>query len=241
MDRCYWNPVTGCTQYIDGCDNCYAKRTAKWLKRMNNPRYVNGFKPTLHWDKLDEPNHWKKPRKVFVNSMSDVFHKSVPDIFIEAMFKVIQDNPQHHFKILTKRSKRTARIAPKLHWPDSLWMGVSVENSAVKFRIDHLRQVPAEVRFLSLEPLLGPLPKLDLSGIDWVIVGGESSPDARPMDPIWVEDILNQCQAAGIPFFFKQWGKLGNNPDPKDQTAKENGSNHKGGFTLNGQTWLQYP
>ncbi len=201
-----WNPVTGCSKVSAGCKNCYAARLAKRLQAMGSERYRNGFRVTLHPDVLDIPRRWKTPRLIFVNSMSDLFHEQVPFEFIEQVFKTMSQCPQHTFQVLTKRSKRLKQLAPSLEWAPNIWMGVSVENERVLSRIEDLRAVPASVRFLSCEPLLGPLNSLPLKGIDWVIVGGESGPKARPMEPAWVYSIRDQCKQAGVPFFFKQWG-----------------------------------
>ncbi|HYL89157.1 MAG TPA: phage Gp37/Gp68 family protein [Burkholderiales bacterium] len=201
-----WNPVTGCTKISQGCKNCYAERMAKRLKAMGSGRYRAGFEVTLHPDLLDVPRRWRQPRSVFVNSMSDLFHEDVPDAYIESVFETMNACPQHTFQVLTKRAGRLATLAPRLSWAPNVWMGVSVEDIRVADRIDLLRTVPAKVRFLSLEPLIGPLDALRLEGISWVIVGGESGPRARPMKPEWVNSILRQCRAAGTAFFFKQWG-----------------------------------
>ena len=203
-----WNPVTGCTKLSAGCKNCYAERMAKRLKAMRSARYANGFKVTLHEESLNEPYGWKKPRTVFVNSMSDLFHPDVPFEFIEKVFETMINTPRHNYQILTKRSERLAELAPKLIWPPNVWMGVSVEDERVIHRIDDLRKVGAAVRFLSLEPLIGPLYNLNLNGIDWAIVGGESGPKSRPMEKIWVESLRLQCEEAGVAFFFKQWGGI---------------------------------
>ncbi|WKZ83780.1 MAG: phage Gp37/Gp68 family protein [Acidimicrobiia bacterium] len=210
-----WNPTTGCDRVSPGCDNCYALTLAKRLKAMGSTKYQRdgdprtsgpGFGLTLHPDTLDLPHRWVRPRIVFVNSMSDLFHPEVPESFVYEVFEVMAATPRHTYQILTKRSKRLATLGPELTWPPNVWMGVSVETIAYRFRVDHLRRVPAAVRFLSLEPLLGALPGLDLEGIDWVIVGGESGPQARPMREQWALDIRDQCAAAEVPFFFKQWG-----------------------------------
>lgn len=201
-----WNPVTGCTKVSQGCKHCYAERMANRLQAMGVERYRNGFDVTLHEDLLDAPLRWVKPRMVFVNSMSDLFHDVVPIEFIKRVFCTIERSPQHTFQVLTKRSERLASVASELLWPENLWMGVSVENQAVASRIDELRNVPAKIRFLSCEPLLGPLDGLDLKGIHWVIVGGESGPGARPIREDWVISLLSQCERSNIPFFFKQWG-----------------------------------
>jgi protein gp37 len=201
-----WNPVTGCTKISLGCRNCYAERLAKRLKAMGQPNYRNGFKVTLHPHVLDVPLHWKKPRSIFVNSMSDLFHKNVPFKFIEQVFDVMNRASHHRFQILTKRSERLLELSSKLTWPDNVWMGVTVESADYLSRLDDLRQTDAAIKFASLEPLLGPIPQIDLDGIDWVIAGGESGPGARPMQPDWPTDIRDQCLAAKTPFFFKQWG-----------------------------------
>lgn len=201
-----WNPVTGCTKVSAGCKNCYAERMAKRLQAMGVPQYRNGFKLTLQPGMLDVPRRWKRPRKVFVNSMSDLFHPHVPLSFIQQVFEVMNDCPQHTFQILTKRPELAASYSEELNWSQNIWMGTSVENMLVVHRIRDLIRVGAEIRFLSLEPLLGPLPRLPLSGIDWVIVGGESGPRARPMEKEWVTQIRDRCVAQGVPFFFKQWG-----------------------------------
>jgi protein gp37 len=201
-----WNPVTGCTKVSQGCKHCYAERMARRLKAMRSRRYRNGFAVTLHPDLLETPRRWRAGRLVFVNSMSDLFHEAVPPWFIQSVFKTISECPQHTFQVLTKRSRRLRKLAPLLSWPPNLWMGVSIENQRVVGRIHDLLSVPASVRFLSCEPLIGPLDDLPLSGIDWVIVGGESGPKARPMRREWVESILQQCRTSDVPFFFKQWG-----------------------------------
>ena len=201
-----WNPVTGCTKISQGCKNCYAERMAKRLKAMGSDRYRNEFVITLHPDLLDQPKRWRSPRLVFVNSMSDLFHPDIPGDYIAKVFQTMVDCPQHTFQVLTKRSDRLAELAPQLPWPANVWMGTSVEDSRVTHRIHDLMKVPAAVRFLSCEPLIGPLEKLPLKHINWVIVGGESGPRARPMQRQWAQSILKQCRAAGVPFFFKQWG-----------------------------------
>ncbi len=212
-----WNPVTGCDQVSMGCDNCYALSFAKRLKAMGQPKYQTdgdprtsgpGFGLRLHPVVLEEPYRWRTPRLVFVNSMSDLFHPEVPLDFIRDVFGVMAETPRHTYQILSKRSKRLAAVGPELDWPSNVWMGVSVETGRYAFRIGHLRTVPAEVRFINAEPLLGPLPDLDLSGIGWVIAGGESGVGARPMEEAWVLDLRDQCEAADVAFFFKQWGGL---------------------------------
>jgi len=221
-----WNPVTGCTKVSAGCLNCYAERMAKRLQAMGQPNYVNGFDPTCHPSALKLPFSWKKPQRVFVNSMSDLFHEDVPAEFIERIFGVMKVAHQHRFQILTKRHERMLELAPRLKWSPNIWMGVTVENSDCIERIDALRAVPSAVHFLSLEPLLGPLPDLDLRSIDWVIVGGESGPGARPMRPEWVTDLRDQCLASDLPFFFKQWGGV-----RKKKTGRK----------LEGRIWSEMP
>lgn len=201
-----WNPITGCTKVSPGCKNCYAERMAKRLQAMGQFRYRNGFKLTLQPQTLNEPYKWKKSRIVFVNSMSDLFHELVPLSFINDVFHVMHNCQQHEFQILTKRSEKLRQLASFLKWTENIWIGVSVESSDYTYRIDDLRAVPASVRFLSIEPFLSPISQLDLAGIDWVIVGGESGPHARPMLKNWVRKIREICIEQSVPFFFKQWG-----------------------------------
>jgi protein gp37 len=229
-----WNPTTGCDRTSPGCDNCYALTLARRLKAMGQPKYQldgdprtsgPGFGLTLHPDTLRLPYSWVKPRVVFVNSMSDLFHEAVPETYIRQVFEVMAATPQHTYQVLTKRSKRLARLAPMLEWPANVWMGVSVESQRYVFRVEHLRSVPAAVRFVSAEPLLGPV-ELDLSGIAWLIAGGESGHRARPIDPDWVRSLRDACVAVGTVFFFKQWG----GPTPK-----------AGGRELDGRTYDEIP
>jgi len=201
-----WNPTTGCNKITDGCKFCYAEIMSKRLQAMGQAKYKNGFKLTLHPGTLNIPYTWKKPKVVFVNSMSDLFHKDVPLEYIREVFRVMRENPMHTFQVLTKRADMLAKYSPLLEWSPNIWMGVSVENQKVIQRIDCLRNTGAFIRFLSLEPLLGPLPYMNLSNIDRVIVGGESGHGARPMKKAWVLDIRDQCREAGVKFFFKQWG-----------------------------------
>jgi len=201
-----WNPVTGCDKVSPGCKHCYAERMAERLRAMGQPNYRNGFELTLQPQTLELPLQWRKPRTIFVNSMSDLFHERVPFEYIQRVFDVMRRAHWHRFQVLTKRAGRLAELSPEIDWPQNVWMGVSVENADYADRIDALRTTGAHVKFLSLEPLLGPLPNLDLSGIDWVIVGGESGPAARPMAAEWATDIRDQCEAASVAFFFKQWG-----------------------------------
>lgn len=221
-----WNPVTGCTKISPGCKNCYAKRMAERLQAMGQRNYANGFEVTLQPHMLELPLKWKKPQTIFVNSMSDLFHEEVSAAYIHRVFAVMARASWHRFQVLTKRAGRLIELDPGLHWTPNVWMGVSVENDQYRWRIDYLRATRAAVKFLSLEPLLGPLPNLDLGGIDWVIVGGESGPGARPMDLPWTLDLRDQCQRARVPFFFKQWG----------------GARRKrSGRLLEGRTWDQMP
>jgi protein gp37 len=201
-----WNPVTGCSKVSPGCQHCYAERMAKRLQAMGQSNYSRGFKVTLQEHMLTVPLTWRRPKRIFVNSMSDLFHESVPADFIHRVFEIMQEAHWHTYQVLTKRSRRLLELDSDLEWSPHVWMGVSVESEAYKHRIDHLRQSRARVKFLSLEPLLGPLERLDLRGIGWVIVGGESGPGARPMQAEWVLDIRDQCRQARVPFFFKQWG-----------------------------------
>ena len=221
-----WNPVTGCTKVSPGCKHCYAERMAERLQAMGQANYANGFELTLQPHMLELPLRWKKPQTIFVNSMSDLFHKDVPLEYIQRVFDVMHRAHWHRFQVLTKRSERLAALNAKLKWTPNIWMGVSVESDKYCSRIDDLRSTDALIRFLSLEPLLGPLHGLDLQGIDWVIVGGESGPGARPMDSAWAADLRDQCRRAKVPFFFKQWG----------------GKNKKqAGRVLGGRTWDQMP
>nr|WSZ15619.1 phage Gp37/Gp68 family protein [Streptomyces canus] len=230
-----WNPTTGCDRVSPGCDNCYALTLSKRLKAMGAEKYQTdgnpvtsgpGFGLALHPDSLTLPYRWKSPRTVFVNSMSDLFHARVPLEFVQQVFDVMADTPQHTYQVLTKRGRRLRRLASSLTWPDNVWIGVSVEAEDQLSRVDDLRQVPADVRFLSCEPLLGPLSGLDLDGIGWVIVGGESGPHHRPLDEAWVVEIRDNCEVSGVPFFFKQWG---------GRTPKA------GGRELQGRVWDSTP
>jgi protein gp37 len=221
-----WNPVTGCTKISPGCEFCYAEKFAYRLQAMGADNYKNGFKLTLHRHMLEKPLGWKKPSIIFVNSMSDLFHKDVPERFIVAVFEIMNQAYWHQFQILTKRPERVVELNGKLRWTSNIWMGTSIENDDYAFRNDLLRKTSAKIKFLSLEPLLGPLPNLNLNKIDWVIVGGESGFKARPMKPEWVLGIQEQCQKVNVAFFFKQWG----------------GKNKKqAGRVLNGRTWDEMP
>ena len=221
-----WNPVTGCTKVSAGCKHCYAERMARRLQAMGVERYHNAFQVTLHEDLVELPLRWKQPRLVFVNSMSDLFHEDVPLSFIQRVFATMSRCPQHSFQVLTKRSQRLKALAHLLPWPGNVWVGVTVENALVTHRIHDLQTVPAALRFLSCEPLIGSLDHLDLAGIHWVIVGGESGPGARPVNPAWVEAIYQQCRAASVPFFFKQWGGV---------------RKHRTGRELHGRTYEEMP
>lgn len=221
-----WNPVTGCTKVSPGCKHCYAERMANRLYGIGNPNYRKGFKVKTVQNLLELPLRWKKPRTIFVNSMSDLFHEDVPDFFILRLFQTMRLAPQHTFQILTKRSDRLKKLNHRLPWSHNIWMGVSVETSNYIDRIVELQQTTARVKFVSFEPLLGTAGRVNLSGIDWVIVGGESGPGARPMSPIWVREIRDICLTKDIPFFFKQWGGF---------------SKKKAGRTLDGREWDQMP
>lgn len=221
-----WNPTTGCSKISPGCKNCYAERMSKRLMAMGVEKYANGFQVTLHRDALSIPLTWKKPQIIFVNSMSDLFHEEIPEEFVQEVFSVMRQAHWHQFQVLTKRSERLLELAPQIDWPENVWMGVSVENADYSYRIDHLRQTNAHIKFLSLEPLLGPLSNLDLDNIDWVIVGGESGPGARPIHKEWVTEIRDQCLIANVPFFFKQWGGV---------------QKKRAGRKLDGITWDEMP
>lgn len=227
-----WNPVTGCTKVSPGCAHCYAETFAERFRGVPGHPYENGFDLQLRPERLELPMQWKRSRLIFVNSMSDLFHEEVPDDYIAAVFDTMQRASWHSFQVLTKRPERAARIAGSLAWPENVWMGTSVENQRWTCRIDALRDIPAQVRFLSCEPLLGPL-DLDLRGIAWVIVGGESGPKARPMKEGWADSIRRQCDDAGVAFFFKQWGA-------HDCYGRRVGKK-RAGRTLNGQTWNAMP
>ncbi len=221
-----WNPVTGCTKISHGCKYCYAERMAKRLQLAGVKKYKDGFQVAVHTSALEEPTRWKKPRMVFVNSMSDLFHKDVTTDFILSVFHTMNQSPQHIFQVLTKRPGRVLKINRKLPWTQNIWMGTSIESERWQSRLDDLKSTDAHVKFLSLEPLLGPLPNLDLDGIDWVIVGGESGPKARPMCIEWVREIRDMCIEKKTPFFFKQWGGVF-----KKRTGR----------TLDGRVWNQFP
>lgn len=230
-----WNPTTGCDRISAGCDNCYALTLAKRLKAMGSPKYQQdgdprtsgpGFGVALHDDALKVPFKWREPRVVFVNSMSDLFHARVPVSFVHRVFEIMAETPWHTYQVLTKRASRLAKLAPDLPWPPNVWMGVSIEDARHADRLDHLRTVPAVVRFVSAEPLIGPLQGIDLTGVDWLIAGGESGPRARPLAVEWLRHLRDSCIQAGVPFFFKQWG---------GRTPKA------GGRELDGRTWDEMP
>lgn len=221
-----WNPLTGCTKVSPGCKHCYAERMSKRLQAMGQSNYRDGFRLTLHEHVLGTPLNWKQPQMIFVNSMSDLFHEDVPVDFIQKVFSIMRQANWHTFQVLTKRSARLLELDSQIVWPENVWMGVSVENDDYVFRIEHLSQTHALTKFLSLEPLLGPLPNLPLNSIDWVIVGGESGPGSRLMNVSWVRDIRDQCLTSNTPFFFKQWG----------------GTNKKkAGRELEGRSWDELP
>lgn len=221
-----WNPVTGCTKVSPGCKFCYADRMARRLQAMRQKRYRHGFELTLQEDLVDLPLKWKKPRVIFVNSMSDLFHKAVPDNFIYRCFETMATASQHTFQVLTKRPERVAKMAAHLPWPSNIWMGTSIENCDYSYRARELAKVPASVRFLSVEPLLAPIYRLPVANCEWVIVGGESGPGARPMKRDWVVSIRDRCIKYGVPFFFKQWGG-----PQKSRTGR----------LLDGRTWDEMP
>lgn len=224
--ECTWNPVTGCTKISPGCKHCYAERMSKRLHAMGVPQYENEFKVTIHPEALPIPLKWKKPRVIFVNSMSDLFHQDVPLDFIKQVFEIMREACQHTFQILTKRPEIALEYAHHLPWTENIWMGTSVENALYMPRIKILREIPSSIRFISVEPLLGPIPRMPLKDIHWVIVGGESGPKARPMKPSWVRMIRDRCISQGVPFFFKQWGGV---------------NKKKTGRILDGQLWDETP
>lgn len=221
-----WNPVTGCTKISQGCKHCYADRMSRRLQAMGVPKYRDGFAVAVHSQALRDPLRWRKPRLVFVNSMSDLFHQAVPTVFVEAVFAVMNAAPQHTFQVLTKRPSRVQSLNSRLHWTPNIWLGTSIESDDWLGRLDYLRETGAHTKFLSLEPLLGPLSGLTLDGVDWVIAGGESGPGARPMHADWVRHIRDRCVDSDVPFFFKQWGGVF-----KKRTGR----------TLDGRVWDEFP
>jgi len=237
-----WNPVTGCTKVSAGCKFCYAERMAKRLQAMGVSQYRDGFKLTLAPQTLTMPFNWSKPRLVFVNSMSDLFHSAVPLDYIKKVFDVMNRTPQHTYQVLTKRSERLRDISAKLNWTANIWMGVSVEEEKVTFRIKDLIAAPAKTKFLSIEPLIGEVKSLYLKNIDWVIVGGESGPGARPVKKEWIRNIFRECKARSVPFFFKQWGKPIFNENSKDPTILKSHPDYaKGGCQLDGRVYREMP
>lgn len=221
-----WNPITGCTKFSEGCTNCYAATFARRLQAMGNPRYINGFEVTIHEDLFEKPLEWKKHKIVFVNSMSDIFHENVPDDIILKLFNIMNCASQHTFQILTKRTKRLVELAPKINWTKNIWMGVSIENENVLYRCEDLKKTDAYIKFISAEPLLGPLSSINLHGIDWLIVGGESGAGSRSMDKNWVLELQQLCTETKTAFFFKQWGGF---------------NKKKSGNLLNGEVIQEYP
>jgi len=221
-----WNPVTGCTKRSPGCKNCYAERFAKRLKAMGNEKYKDGFTVKMHWDRIEEPLSWRKPRIVFVNSMGDLFHEEVSLPFIKACFEIMNEKREHIFQILTKNALRLSQVHQHLKWSENIWLGVSIENEDYCWRKDHLVKTEAKTKFISFEPLLESVKNCSLQEIDWVIAGGESGPGARPLKKQWLIEIRNKCLEKKIPFFFKQWG---------GPTSKANGRE------LDGETWDQLP
>jgi len=237
-----WNPVTGCNKISPGCKFCYAEAMSKRLKAMGTEKYKDGFKLRVHPESLNIPFTWKKSKVVFVNSMSDLFHDDVPLSFIQAVFSVMNNTPQHIYQVLTKRSTRLLELSPYLNWTNNIWMGVSVENEDYTFRIDELSKTAAKTKFLSIEPLIGPVKTLNLEQIDWVIVGGESGHKARPVKKKWIEFVQAKCTAENVAFFFKQWGKAKFNDNPFDPTIDAQNPQHaKGGCQLNGEVYRQMP
>ena len=224
--ECSWNPVTGCTKISDGCAHCYASTLTRRLVAMHNPRYINGFDVTVHEDLIELPKRWKTPRKIFVNSMSDIFHEKVSDEIILRIFKTMNECPQHVFQVLTKRPERLAQLNNQINWTNNIWMGVTIESNKYLYRADLLRQCDAKMKFVSAEPLIGEINDINLSGIDWIIVGGESGSKARPMNADWVRSLREKAYEVGVAFFFKQWGG----------TVKK-----KNGRTLDGRTYDEYP
>lgn len=210
-----WNPVTGCTKISSGCAHCYAEKTAKWLQRIKNPRYKNGFDLTLHEDLLEQPMHWRKPRRIFIGSMSDIFHGDIPEYFVLKAFETMNKCPQHTFIVLTKRADNMENLSAKIEWTDNIWLGVTVEEAKYSDRIDNLKNTTANKKFVCAEPLLGDLGKLDLTDIDWLVIGGESGKNARPMEEEWIVNLRDQCIDQNVMFTFKQWG---------GEKRKENGS-----------------
>jgi protein gp37 len=245
-----WVNVTGCTDASPDCRDCYARtesrhqcgmgRTKKYppdLTRKSGNRLVWTGLVLCHEELLDVPRHWRKPRKIFVNSMSDTFHEKVPLEFIQRIFRTMNETPRHTYQLLTKRAERMAELAPLLTWTPNIWAGVSVENADYLWRLDYLRKVPAHRRFVSMEPIIGRIGRINLEGIHWIISGGESGDHARPCDPEWVREIRDQCEPAGVAYFHKQWGTWANNPTPRHLELHPD----KGGATLDGRLWCEFP
>ena len=237
-----WNPVTGCTKISPGCKYCYAEVMSKRLKAMGIEKYKDGFNIRTHADALNIPFTWKKPKVVFVNSMSDLFHPNIPVEFIKSVFAVMNKTPQHIYQVLTKRSERLLELSKELNWTSNIWMGVSVESDNFTYRIVELAKTKAKVKFLSIEPLIAPVKKLNLTKIDWVIVGGESGNKARPIKKKWIDLIKTECDKKGVAFFFKQWGKSKFNTNPNDPTIiSEHPQHAKGGCELDGEIYRKMP
>lgn len=237
-----WNPVTGCNKISPGCKFCYAEVMSRRLKAMGVEKYKDGFNIRLHPNELNTPFTWKKSKIVFVNSMSDLFHPEIPDEFIKAVFAVMNNTPQHVYQVLTKRSERLLQLSKELNWTSNIWMGVSVENEKYTYRIAELSRTPAKTKFLSIEPLIGPVRTLELAQIDWVIVGGESGHKARPIKKAWIDYIKTVCETQKVAFFFKQWGKPKFNANPEDPTIMAEHPQHaKGGCELDGKVYREMP
>jgi protein gp37 len=237
-----WNPVTGCNKISPGCKFCYAEVMSKRLKAMGIEKYKDGFSIRLHYNELTTPFTWKKSKVVFVNSMSDLFHPDIPFDYIKAVFEVMNNTPQHIYQVLTKRADRLLELSSKLNWTENIWMGVSVENEKYTSRIDELSNTGAKTKFLSIEPLIGPVKTLNLGNINWVIVGGESGHKARPVKKAWIDYIKEECKKSDVPFFFKQWGKPKFNVNPEDPTIMADHPQHaKGGCELDGKVYREMP
>lgn len=237
-----WNCVTGCMKWSAGCMGCYAEKTSNWLKSTGSPKYGKGFKPTMHPTELERPFTWKTPQLVFVCSMSDLFQKDVSTDFIKKVFQVMNQTPEHTYEVLSKRPERALELNNELVWSKNIWMGTSIEDARVQHRLTTLKKIKAKTRFLSLEPLIGPLPNLSLSKVDWAIVGGESGFKARPIESKWVKDIMKQCKSSKTAFFFKQWGVAHHNPNSEDPTiSKDHPLHAKGGCQLNGKVYREMP
>lgn len=236
------NVSTGCTSVSTGCKYCYARTFSKRLQAMGLEKYKDGFNLRLHPGELNRPYSWKKPKLVFLNSMSDIFHMDIPTSYIKEVFKMMNETRQHTYQVLTKRPERALELTSQLNWTPNIWMGTSIENEVVMHRLKTLKQIPAKIRFLSLEPLIGPLPNLSLTGIHWVIAGGECGVYARPIHKLWVKEIQVRCKHQNVAFFFKQWGVTRHNPNPGDPTIESNHPQHaKGGCQLEGKVYREVP